>query len=760
MTTPLLAEQCAGERGLYVERGGVGVLFDLAPGRTPAIVSWGPALGLTTRDLVDAACLALQPPVANNGLEFPERVGILPCEADGFLALPGVQGARRGGSGFSPRLELGPGGPDAVGLSESDRATTVTIPVSDTTLKLAATIDVELDDSGLLRARATLRNTSSDEAVSGSPSASGTNTAGSTYSVYGVRLAFPVPARAQEILDFAGRWSRERDMQRSTFQIGDHVRENLRGRTGADSAYVLHALTPGTGFRDGEAWGLHVGFSGNHEHRAVHTATGTKVLMGSEILLPGEVQLGVGEEYVSPWVYASYGRGLDAVAGRFHTWLRARPTYRLGARPVTLNVWEAVYFEQNLDVLTALADKAARIGVERFVIDDGWFSTRRDDTSGLGDWTVSTDLWPEGLQPLTDHVRELGMQVGLWFEPEMVNENSEVARAHPEWIMAPAPDRLPPRSRHQQVLNLAIPEAFAHVHAQMRAVISELGVDYIKWDHNRDLVEAGDRNSGRAGVHEQTLAAYRLVRALKAEFPHLEIEACSSGGSRVDLGAAVIHDRVWASDCIDPHERAAINQWTLQLLPPEMIGSHVASGQSHTTGRVHSLAFRAGVSALFSFGIEWDLTAASERELEELAAWIQWHKSVRDFAACARVARVDQPGCQITGLFGDDQALYYVAVTERSSHTVPGAVAFPVPDAEATYAVRIEMPSAIPGGYTPAGRQAEKAGAADPAHGQVADGGGLTVDLGILPGALIESVGVQLPLIHVDEGYVLRLQAV
>jgi alpha-galactosidase len=165
-------------------------------------------------------------------------------------------------------------------------------------------------------------------------------------------------------------------------------------------------------------------------------STGEQVIGGGELLLPGEVILAQGETYRSPWIYGSYAVGLDAVASRFHRYLRSRKGHPSVQRPVTLNVWEAVYFNHDLDRLVELAEVAAAVGVERYVLDDGWFGARRTDRAGLGDWTVSTDVWPQGLHPLVDKVTELGMQFGLWFEPEMINPDSDAARAHPEWVMA------------------------------------------------------------------------------------------------------------------------------------------------------------------------------------------------------------------------------------------------------------------------------------------------------------------------------------
>ena len=307
------------------------------------------------------------------------------------------------------------------------------------------------------------------------------------------------------------------------------------------------------------------------------------------------------------------------------------------------------------------------------MLDDGWFGGRRHDRAGLGDWTVSTDTWPDGLHPLVDKVKALGMQFGLWFEPEMINMDSDAARAHPEWVMATG-DRLPVEARFQQVINLGIQECYAYIRDAMFAILSEYQIDYIKWDHNRDLVDAGTQPEGRPGVHEQTLAFYRLVDEIKAAFPGLEIESCSSGGARVDLGVLERTDRVWVSDCIDPHERQEMHRWTTQLIPPELMGAHIASGESHTTGRVHDLDFRAATAVFGHLGIEWDLAKASESELTELAAWIDFYRQHRSLLLAGELVRADfpDPALNVHGVVSADrdQAIFSMVAVDRSSGRV------------------------------------------------------------------------------------------
>ncbi|MGH3261004.1 MAG: alpha-galactosidase, partial [Trebonia sp.] len=278
-----------------------------------------------------------------------------------------------------------------------------------------------------------------------------------------------------------------------------------------------------------------------------------------ELILPDEVVVDEGESYTTPWLYGSYGTGLDAVAARFHAFLRGRPQHPRLPRPIGLNTWEAVYFNHDLDHLLRLAERAAELGVERFVLDDGWFLGRRNDRSALGDWFVDPDLWPDGLGPLVELVKQLGMQFGLWFEPEMVSLDSRLAREHPEWLFD-AGHGVGVSGRHQHVLDLGHAGAYDYILDRVSALVDEYGIDYLKWDHNRPLTDAGHQPSGAAGVRAQVLATYRMMDELKARHPGLEIESCASGGGRIDLGMLERADRVWVSDCNDPHERLEIQR--------------------------------------------------------------------------------------------------------------------------------------------------------------------------------------------------------
>ncbi|BDI22297.1 alpha-galactosidase [Herbiconiux sp. L3-i23] len=715
---------------LHLTAGGVSVVIDATGGRLPAVTYWGSALGPQTADDVFALELAATEPTSGNVVDVPVRVSVLPEQHAGWEGKPGIVG-HRDGADWSPKFTVSAIEVDGETRTDGRLVETggavVTVTANDAVAGLDLALEIELLASGLLRTRAALVNSGSG-----------------VYTVDGVNLALPIPVRAREILDFAGRWSKERIPQRRDLVVGIHEREGRKGRTGPDAATVLSVGTPGFGFASGEVWGVHVGFSGNHRHYAEQLSAGAQVIGGGELLLPGEVRLAESESYRSPWVYAAYGDGLDDQAHRFHRFLRSRETHPTTPRPVTLNVWEAVYFDHDIDRLTDLADRAAALGVERFVLDDGWFTGRRDDHAGLGDWTIDEDVWPHGLAPLVDRVTGLGMQFGLWFEPEMVNEDSDLAREHPEWIMQTG-GRLPLRGRDQQVLNLGIPEAYEHILERMSAILTEYDIAYIKWDHNRDLIDAGTFPTGVAGVHEQTLAAYRLMDELKRRFPGLEIESCSSGGARADLAVIERTDRVWVSDCIDPLERQQMMRWTMQLMPAELLGSHIGATANHTTGRTHALSFRAATAVFGHFGIEWDLTKATEQENADLAAWIAFYKEHRSLLHTGEMVRADEidPAFQVYGAVADDrsEALFFVAFLTRATVSPRGRFTLPGLDPERRYRV---APVVV----------------GEPDHGRAdppwySDGAGV-----VLSGRALATAGLHLPGSFPERVVMLRIEAV
>ncbi|MEU7181992.1 MULTISPECIES: alpha-galactosidase [Streptomyces] len=634
---------------LHFRAAGTSLVLDLSGTGLPRVPHWGADLGELSPGRLAALVAAEAAPAVAGGLDEPFALSVLPQASAGWPGTPGLSG-HRDSCAAAPAFTVR-------GRSVVAGQRRLRVEAADADVGLALTLEIELTDAGLVRLRAEV-----------------TNTGPGPYHLGELTPALPVPPQATEILDLTGRHLRERAPQRHAFTLGTHLRENRRGRTGSDATLLQIAGEPGFGFRSGEVWGLHVAWSGNHRSLAERTPAGHAVLAGGELLLPGEIRLAPGDSYTSPWLCGSYGRhGLDELSGRFHRHLRARARHPVSPRPVALNTWEAVYFDQDPATLERLARVAAEAGAERFVLDDGWFRGRRDDRAGLGDWYVDERVWPAGLSPLIETVHGLGMRFGLWVEPEMISPDSGLARAHPDWILAATPARTPPAARHQQVLDLARPDAYGYVLGRLDALLRADRIDYLKWDHNRDLVDAP--------AHRQTAAVYRLMDALRARHPHLEIESCSSGGGRVDLGILERTDRVWTSDCIDALERQRIQRWTGLLLPPELLGAHVGAPLSHTTGRTHSLDFRAGTALFGHFGIEWDLTAASAAERARLAEWVALYRALRPLLHTGTVVRADHPdpALWVHGVVAADgaRAVFALVQTATGVHSPAGRVRLP-----------------------------------------------------------------------------------
>ena len=661
---------------LQLRAAGACLVLDCRGGGLPLVVHWGADLGDLDRRALIAVADSAVPAVPSSSPDDPRRVALLPEHATGYAGRAGMSGGRPDGDSVPPRFLLDgvQVDPDPAGGPAGQR---LAVHASDAEIGLELTTELRLSPRGVLTMRHVLGNTGTQP-----------------YELRELPAVLPVPGRATELLDFTGRHLRERSPQRLPFGFGAWVREQRRGRTGHDSPVLLVAGTGGFGFRHGEVWGVHVAWSGHASTFAERLPESWSAIGGGELLHPGELLLESGERYVAPWLHAAYsGRGLDGITAALVADLRARPEHPRTPRPVLLNTWEAVYFDHDLDRLVELADVAAEVGVERFVLDDGWFGSRRGDASGLGDWVVSPDVWPGGLSPLVDHVTKLGLQFGLWVEPEMVNPDSDLARAHPDWILA-APGRTPPLARRQQVLDLANPLVTAYLLERLDALLSEYEVGYLKWDHNRDLIDAAGLVGGRhrAGVHAQTLALYALIDELRRRHPGVEIESCAGGGGRLDLGILARTDRIWASDCNDPLERQQIQRWTGLLLPPELIGAHVGPPEAHSTGRTAGLAFRAGTALFGHFGIEWDLTSATVAERAELASWIDLYRRFRGLLHAGTVVRADAADASgfVHGVVAEsgDEAVFAAVQLATTPWTAPPPILLPGLDAAREYRIR------------------------------------------------------------------------
>ncbi len=703
---------------VHLRSAGTSFVLDARDAGMPAILHFGGDLGELTepqlRALADSSVRAVPP----SALNAPLRLGIVPLLADGWSGLPGLDGRHDPTPGQAlrrPVLRL-----ESVESSERS-ARVVLVDDADGDPVLRVEIDYDLSEHGVLAVRSQLTNTGSAD-----------------FELSGLAAVLPLPGSARERLDFAGAWSAERVPQRAAIDVGTWLRESRHGRGGHDDAFVTAVGEPGFGFRRGEVWAAHLAWSGDSRVWIDRSALGFTALGAGELLAPGEIRLAPGETYAAPELLAAWSaNGLDGISARFHSWVRALPAHPDSPRPLTLNTWEAVYFEHDLDRLLGLVELAAEVGVERFVLDDGWMIGRSDDLRALGDWTVDPESWPDGLHPLIDRVKSAGMQFGLWVEPEMVSLDSRLAREHPEWVLRETGDRLPESWRYQYVVDLAEDAAREHIRDALLALLAEYPIDYLKWDMNRDQLGGS--------AHRQVLATYRLMDELREHHPNLEIESCSSGGGRIDAGILQRTQRVWPSDTNDAHDRQTIMRWTSLLVPPEYLGAHVGAAPAHVTGRAHSLAFRLATALFGHAGIEWDLSATDPAERAALAAWAGAYRSLRGLVHSGAVVRGDEAdaGETVLGVVAPDarDAVYWLSSLDRAESSARSLRRLPGLDPALDYRVEPVEFGADPAWYW---------GTPPPWWSD----GGIA-----LPGSVLAARGLELPMLLPDETVVVRVRA-
>ncbi len=660
-------------RELFRLDGGGDTLILQRTAGAPRLVYWGEAL---TGDPADAAALADR--VTRGTIDGGEVFDLFPEAGRGFTGQPAFECHRDNGD-FVTQLEP---------LSAESAGQSIVLRLADTNAGVEVAVTVEVDErTGVVSFRSRTLNRG----------------AGLLHLDWVAAAALPLDF--DDLLLFDGRWAREFQTSRQRLKAGMLVRENRTGRTSHHSPPFIVAGEPGFGEHEGEALGLHFAWSGNHRLLVERLRDGRLQAQAGEFFWPGELTLADGESYETPTLYAARSSaGLNGLTDRFHPFVRTRILAgRLAdkARPVNFNTWEAVYFRHDLDELKALADLAAEIGAERFVLDDGWFRGRGDDTAGLGDWTPDAVKYPHGLTPLIEHVHSLGLAFGLWVEPEMANADSDLLRAHPDWILGVA-GRKQPLGRNQYVLDLTRAEVFENIFGQIDALLAGNAISYLKWDMNRDLTHPA--SGGRPAAHRQALAVYALVDRLRAAHPGVEIEDCSSGGGRADFEMLKRTDRIWLSDCNDPIERQAMQRAFTTFFPPEVMGAHVAATADHTTGRRASMDFRA-LTALFGhMGVEADVRAFTDSERAALKRWISVYKTHRALIHAGRLSRqpVSDPAALAFMIAGETEALASYAQLQVRAAVSPDPLRLKGLDPDATYRILMLAPAASPIASDPA----------------------------------------------------------
>jgi len=570
------------------------------------------------------------------------------------------------------------------------------------------------------------------------------NQAGAPFNLDHLGLSIPLPAQADQLISFHGRWIQEFLTQRFSWPMHKVVRENHRGKTSHDSFPAFIAGQVGFNENQGDVWGLHLAYSGNHKLVAEKLLDGARHVQLGEWLYPGEMILSQGESYQTPQIYGTWsGQGLNGLSQNFHGFLRQN-ILALNVlekpRPVHLNTWEAFYMDHQPEKLLQLVTAAAEVGVERFILDDGWFGKRDDDYAGLGDWFIDESKHPGGLGYLIDAVKAQGMEFGLWFEPEMVNPDSDLFRNHPDWILQ-IEGYEQQLGRHQYVLNLSNPDVFAYLFERLDWFLSHYDIAYIKWDMNRDLVQPG--NKGIASVHQQTQAFYLLLAKLRKAHPQVEIETCSSGGGRIDFEVLRHTQRIWVSDCIDARERQRIQYGYSLLLPPEIMGSHISDNPSHTTGRSHQLGYRL-ITAMFGhMGLEMNVSKFNEAEKQEVASAVALYKKYRQLLHSGNGYRLDS----------DDKALQgYGVVSVDKGEALFSATTLSLPE-------QMLLPPLRLAGLNPDQNYRLTFWIPKGALGPHGSQSNLVVNNGgIFSGELLQRAGIQLPVMNPDSAILLMLQ--
>lgn len=546
----------------------------------------------------------------------------------------------------------------------------------------------------------------------------------------------PLDPRTPRLFGFTGRWAGEFQMEEIPFFQGGYVRENKTGRTSHDNFPGLLVGADETTEQAGPCFAFHLGWSGNNRVRVDRLNDGRAFVQMGEYFFPGEVSLAPGETYCTPRLYAGFSdTGFSALSRKFHR--HAADDVLDGQvdrkpRPIHYNTWEAVYFDHKTETLFELAEKAAEVGAERYILDDGWFGARRGDKAGLGDWWPSEDVYPNGLGPLVDHVTSLGLEFGLWFEPEMVNPDSDLFRNHPDWILqADSAAQVP--FRNQFVLDLTRSEVTDYLFDRLHTLLSAHDISYIKWDMNRDVHHPGSQ--GRPVMSRQTRALYQLIERLRKAHPNLEIESCSSGGARADYGILQYTDRIWTSDSNDALDRQNIQRGASHFFPLSIMGAHVGPATCHITGRRLSMELRVATAMFGHLGMELNLLEAPAADLEILKAGLALHKKHRALIHGGDFHRLDTPDhVNAIGVVARDQSEAVFSWCNLTGHqqTLPGRMYVPGLDPAKTYRTKIVWPERL----------------RSVSHPSILSALDLTGEGADLPGEALANAGLQIPLLH------------
>lgn len=463
-------------------------------------------------------------------------------------------------------------------------------------------------------------------------------------------LCMDLPDFEYEWVQLSGAWARERHVRTRKLEYGIQSVDSKRGHSSHEQNPFVVLKRPHTTEKAGEAIGFSLVYSGNFLAQAeVDTHDTLRMLLGINPF-GFEWKLEAGDEFQSPEAVMVYtDAGLNDMSHTFHRLYRsrlARGYWRDKERPILINNWEATYFDFDADKLVEIAKTAKECGVELFVLDDGWFGNRYDDTAGLGDWVANEERLPGGIAAISERIEALGMKFGLWFEPEMANKDSRLYREHPDYLIH-TPGRRDSHGRYQYVLDFSRKEVVDYIYGMMAKILRDAKVSYVKWDMNRSITEcySGSLPADRQGevFHRYILGVYDLYERLTGEFPEILFESCASGGARFDPGMLYYAPQAWTSDDTDAAERLKIQYGTSLCYPISSMGSHVSMTPNHQLLRNTPLHTRANVAYFGTFGYELDLNRLTEEEREEVKGQVAFMKKYRRLLQFGTFYRLSNP---------------------------------------------------------------------------------------------------------------------
>ncbi len=463
-------------------------------------------------------------------------------------------------------------------------------------------------------------------------------------------FALSLPGNEYDAITLHGGWASERQIERVPLHYGVHSIDSKRTTSSACLNPFMAIAGRETTETSGEAFGISLIYSSSYVLKAEGTSRGETLLTGGINDFDFAWKLSPGEEFETPEVVIAFSdNGIGGMSRVLHDAFRLHlinERFVNMPRPVVLNSWEATYFDFNNERLMAIVDEMKGTGIDTFVLDDGWFGARVDDHAGLGDWYVNENKLEGGLSTIISHVNSLGMKFGLWFEPEMVNENSDLFRAHPDYAIG-APGRTPSYSRNQRVLDLTRKDVRDYIVKSVNHVLATNNIEYVKWDYNRNITEScsaclpPERQTEFA--HRYALGLYDLCERIVNANPHVFFEGCSGGGARFDPGILAYFPQIWTSDCTDAEERTKIQYGTSIAYPLSAMSCHVSIVPNHQTARTTPLKTRAEIAHLGATGYELDTTKLSSEEKKGIKAQVDEYRASEDLLLFGDLYRLDNP---------------------------------------------------------------------------------------------------------------------